>query len=74
MESSVIILTMLFLVVLGLFAFSLTEARGKNTVHARKNQSQPTNINDVMSGARKDPISQSYNVNYSIKNNKTEAA
>jgi plastocyanin domain-containing protein len=74
MELSIVILAGLFLVVLALFAFCLTEPRGKNTVHARKNKSQPTHINEVQSGLKKDPISQSYNAKYRIKNNKTEAA
>ena len=74
MELSIILLTLLFLAVLGLFAFCLTEPRGKNTVYARKNKSQLTNINEVKSGINNDPISQSYNAKYSIKNNKTEAA
>lgn len=74
MEFSGVIIIFLFLATVGLFAYCLTEPRGKNTVHARKQQNKPTQINEVKSSENVDTISQSYNESYDLKNRKTEAA
>lgn len=74
MEFSFIILSILFLLVLGLFAYCLTEPRGKNTVHARKKDCNVSHVNEALHNQKKDPISQTYRTPYSIKNRNTEAA
>jgi uncharacterized protein (UPF0333 family) len=73
MEFSIIVLVLLSLIVIALFAFCMTEPRGKNTVHARRDSSQSP-VNNVKTGVNQDPISHSYDVKYKIKTNKTEAA
>ncbi|WP_395344779.1 hypothetical protein PN836_008450 [Ningiella sp. W23] len=46
MDLSIIILAVLFISVLGLFAYCLTEPKGKHTVHARKNH-RGIKVNDT---------------------------
>ncbi|WP_371194231.1 hypothetical protein [Glaciecola sp. SC05] len=74
MEFSGIILTLLFLIVIGLFAFCLTEPRGKNTVYARKENETPTPIDEHKSANTGDSISRSYSSAYNMKSRNTEAA
>jgi hypothetical protein len=74
MDFSIVILTILFLVLIGLFAFCLTEPRGKNTVYARKDKAGNKATMDTGTGLKQDPISQSNDVAYNIQKNRTEAA
>jgi hypothetical protein len=78
MDFSIIILTFLFLVLIALFAFCLTEPRGKNTVYARKDahatSSIAENTKEKASGLKPDPISQSNEAAYSLQKQRTEAA
>lgn len=59
MEFSSIVFTVLFLVVIGLFAFCLTEPRGKNTVHARRSNNRTNSVGDMQSSKIDNPISHS---------------
>jgi hypothetical protein len=74
MDFSVFILTLLFLVLIALFAFCLTEPRGKNTVYARKDSDMSENKMKNTSSLKPDPISQSNEVAYNVKKHQTEAA
>jgi hypothetical protein len=74
MEFSTFILAFLFMMVFALFAYCLTEPRGKNTIHARKRSNTHAVNIDKNVGLKQDPISQSKDVAYNIQKNQTEAA
>lgn len=74
MDFSILILTILFLVLIGLFAFCLTEPRGKNTVYARKENTGKETKTETLTGLKQDPISQSNEAAYNIQKHRTEAA
>nr|WP_136250363.1 hypothetical protein [Ningiella ruwaisensis] len=74
MESSMLILAILFSLVLALFVFCLTESHGKNTAHARRENEKKNAAKQVKAEGSKDSISKSYNQRYNVRNNETEAA
>jgi hypothetical protein len=74
MDFSILILTILFLMLIGLFAFCLTEPRGKNTVYARKDNVKNEIEMDTSKELKQDPTSQSKEVAYNIHKRRTEAA